>query len=413
VIFFSSLTYDVQVMSFSDCDNSNNNSSNNASDNAGDLILTFGIIADVQHSANVSDCVVYGRKRFYESSLDLVRKCVNEWKQYELSSMRKLTFVLQMGDLFDGFRYDGDNKSTAARANMRRVLDELHKMYDEHDFESQYARTSVASSAASASSATDDDYDGYSNNDNAACQVKLLHIWGNHELQGFTRSELRGSPLHTSQMLGQQNVSIAAAATASNYYTYELGERLRLICLDMYEFSPLGYSVGEPIYEAAVAFLEHYDKLAYECTTLHDNKDHQEAELNYLKRFKMYGGAISDQQRAWFINELAMCKQQGKKVIVCGHIPISDKIDAHVSWDAENLVSIIEKYAECVLAYISGHYHPGGHYYEPTSQVHHICVKSVLESEPNMCAPSMIVNVYERKIVIEQNYHFKRLEIVY
>ena len=61
------------------------------------LLLSFGIIADVQY-ADEDDAYNFAKtsKRFYRSTLDKLEKAVEEWNNTDIS------FVLQVGDLIDG-----------------------------------------------------------------------------------------------------------------------------------------------------------------------------------------------------------------------------------------------------------------------------------------------------------------------
>lgn len=174
--------------------------------------IVFGVLADVQY-ADVDDVLQYGRMRFYRNSLKLLRKTLHNWKQYESENNTKLKFILQLGDLIDGFRAKQINKTDEC---LNQVLNEFKTAQIDFD--------------------------------------NLLHIWGNHELFAYKRTQLSESILNTSKNLNQ-NLS------NSNYYFYDINERIRLICLDQYEISILGLEETDKIYIEALNTINKFTKL--------------------------------------------------------------------------------------------------------------------------------------------------------
>ncbi|KAI4803373.1 hypothetical protein KUCAC02_006922 [Chaenocephalus aceratus] len=63
-------------------------------------LFTFGVIADIQY-ADLEDGFNYSRtrKRFYRSSLQLLKNAQRSWAE---SAVRP-EFILQLGDIIDGF----------------------------------------------------------------------------------------------------------------------------------------------------------------------------------------------------------------------------------------------------------------------------------------------------------------------
>jgi manganese-dependent ADP-ribose/CDP-alcohol diphosphatase len=136
----------------------------------------------------------------------LLREAIDAWKMLEQKENIKISFILQLGDLIDG-KCKGINES---EASMYRVL-------------------------------------------NFFKEFKLLNVWGNHEFYNFTRSYLINSQLNTAKILSQNLNSNA------NYYSIEVTNKLKLICLDLYEFSILGYEKQDKVYEEAMFHLKKYN----------------------------------------------------------------------------------------------------------------------------------------------------------
>jgi hypothetical protein len=98
-------------------------------------LLTFGIIADVQYG-DINDEIVYGRMRYYRDSFKSVRRIIRDWQVYEQSPQNtKVEFIVQLGDLIEGFRVKG---KTEKKLNIVKVLSELERLYPEHDFAREY-----------------------------------------------------------------------------------------------------------------------------------------------------------------------------------------------------------------------------------------------------------------------------------
>ncbi|MCI0499681.1 MAG: metallophosphoesterase [Planctomycetales bacterium] len=92
---------------------------------------------------------------------------------------------------------------------------------------------------------------------------------------------------------------------------------------------------------------------------------------------KEYNGGFSDLQLAWLDVELADAEAQGRPVIVFGHLPLMPLDDAHIAWNAEQAVAILEKY-DCVKAYFCGHRHGGG--YTLHNGIHYVTIEAMVDA---------------------------------
>ena len=182
-------------------------------------LVTFAILTDIQY-ADIDDGMSYDetRKRYYRNSLNLVREAISNWKQHEIDNQCKFKFLLQLGDIIDlqaKLRNETDT-------SLDRVMTELNKLFP-------YNQSPVN-------------------------EVKLLHIWGNHEMYNYQRDVLSTGILNTSLALNQNYLS------NTNCYTYDVTNKLRLICLDFYRFSILGYDETHPDYKEALALIQTHNK---------------------------------------------------------------------------------------------------------------------------------------------------------
>lgn len=239
-------------------------------------LVSFGVLTDIQY-ADVEDGKSYDgkRNRYYRNSLNLVKEAVSNWKSYEISNQTKLKFIIQLGDFVDA-KAKAINDSIPS---MHRIIRELNNLFE-----------------------------GEPND--TINRPKLLHIWGNHEMYNFKRVDLVNLELNTSKFLNNQE----SIERKSNFYTYEITEKLSLICLDYYEFSAIGYDEDDETYKQALAYLMTHNK----------NQDLNSVEglRGHAQRFSKFNGSLSEYQLNWLKRQLNYCKDNNKKVIICGHIPI-------------------------------------------------------------------------------------------
>jgi manganese-dependent ADP-ribose/CDP-alcohol diphosphatase len=290
----------------------------------------FGVLSDIQY-ADVENNSYHGlnRKRYYRNSLTLLSNAITEWQNSAQKVNQKLHFVLQLGDIIDSNSNDTDSEKAA--------LTVLEKYIS--SFKSSHGI------------------------------VPLLHIWGNHEMYCFKRSHLVNTLLNTSKHL-EQNLNSNA-----NYYSYEVTHDVVLICLDFYCFSVIGYSSDDPVCKQALMYLKKFNP-----NTRLNSSSGLSAEH---AKFVSYNGALGERQTQWFDKTLNEYSLANKKVIVCGHVPVHREasIDKAVAWDSDKVLDTMHKYKNTVVAYLAGHYHPGGYHLDRFG-IHHVTFKAILETKP-------------------------------
>ncbi|RNA22070.1 manganese-dependent ADP-ribose CDP-alcohol diphosphatase [Brachionus plicatilis] len=320
-------------------------------------IALFGIITDIQY-ANVDDGQSYDKKRvrYYRNSLNLVREAVNNWKEIEKKFSKDFKFVIQLGDLIDAKSLAINDSNSA----IERVTIELNKLFsgnkeihlpifDEKNF------------------------------------PKILNLWGNHEMYNFKRQDLLKMDLNSAKLLNQ--------SSSANYFFYDITDKLRLIGLDFYEYSCLGYDSDDEIYKQAHQFL----------TTHNKNEDLNSVDglRGHAMRFSLFNGGLSQIQLEWLKNQLESCKSLNKKAIVSGHIPIHPQACdiMCLAWNNKEVLELLWSFDRTVIAYFAGHDHKGG-YFRDKYNIHHVTLSAVLETPPNSNAYAT-VKVYDNKISVE------------
>lgn len=176
-------------------------------------LFTFGVVADVQY-ADLDDGYNYSqtRKRYYRTSLQLLRNAVESWSQSKTTGV-KPEFVLQLGDIIDGFNKDRGDSERALDA----VLREL-----------------------------------------SSGPAEVHHVWGNHEFYNFSRSELLRSRLNTALHTDR---SLSGVPDRPDIYAYHFSPfpGFRFVVLDAYDVSLLGVEETSERYLNALSLIKQHN----------------------------------------------------------------------------------------------------------------------------------------------------------
>lgn len=204
--------------------------------------------------------------------------------------------------------------------------------------------------------------------------VKLL---GNHELYNFGRPQLV-SLLRES--LSQQEMSHHPHHDEKHlYYSFSPAKGIKMIALDCFEVSVIGYpDTNDENYATAAAIL--YEKHGHMDDELWDG----EGSLESLdRRFQAQNGGISDKQLAWLERELADSDAKKEKVIVFGHVCLlPDSCDPTcLLWNYDQVISCFSRHPS-VVAYLSGHAHSAGHGVDANG-IHYLVFHGIIESSPD------------------------------
>jgi manganese-dependent ADP-ribose/CDP-alcohol diphosphatase len=310
-------------------------------------IVSFGLISDVQY-ADHGNSLNYrkDRIRYYRNSINLVKEAVSVWHKNIIEDNFK--FIIQLGDLIDG-------KCANYKTNaLNLLLKELKSDFNEiiPDF-------------------------------------RMFHVWGNHEFHNFKRYELVNTELNSARLWNNE------VSSNANYYTVEVTNEIKLIVLDFYEFSTLGYDEDNEIFKQAMELLKKYNPI-------HKDLYNNEGLEGNDKRFIRINGGLHRKQLSWLKNELEILQNQNKKAIICGHQPIHPNatlIPGCLAWNYQEILDLINSFDKIVLLYFAGHDHYG-HFHYSTNNILHITFDAILETKPDSNA-FVTVKVFKDKIKIE------------
>ena len=216
-------------------------------------IVSFGLITDI-HYADLEDRWNYSRTflRRYRNSLKLVHEACQHW----LNEKHSLAFVVQLGDLIDGFCTS--NNST--ENDLRTILKEFEKL------------------------------------------PRVYHLWGNHEFYNLTRNQLLASPLCS---FDTKEIS------PSHYGTIDICPNLRIIALDTYDLSLLGIDENTERYDQAMSTLRKYNQ--------NENVNDRTGLDGYQQRFIQLNGGLTQKQLTWLRDQLLHARNHHDKVLVFGN----------------------------------------------------------------------------------------------
>eukprot|EP01025_Chloroclados_australasicus_P008068 TRINITY_DN12782_c0_g1_i1.p1 TRINITY_DN12782_c0_g1~~TRINITY_DN12782_c0_g1_i1.p1 ORF type:complete len:327 (+),score=35.68 TRINITY_DN12782_c0_g1_i1:52-1032(+) len=270
----------------------------------------IGLISDVQY-ADIEDGFSYaGVPRYYRHSLKALGKAMQSWNENQVQ------VGINLGDIIDGKSLDVDSN-----AALNDVLSQFSKF-----------------------------------------EGKVYHVIGNHCLYNFDRNSLH------------QRLSIEGARKDQSYYSVELGDVWRLIVVDGYDISTIGWAEDHPHTKQANEILDKYNP--------NENKCDVEGLQGKDRRFVAFGGGIGPEQLQWLQQQLQLAKRLQQKVIVLGHIPFVHypHIPTCSLWNYEEVLEVLQE-TDVVVATFAGHVHNNALQID-SKGIHHIALASVLETKP-------------------------------
>lgn len=161
-------------------------------------LFSFGVIADVQY-ADRDDALNYPRTvvRHYRNARTLTRHAYEHWSSlpprdslmwHSASNWPRPEFVLQLGDLIDGWN-SRQTRTKSSQSDANRSSESV----------SERAVSSLASHFSTLPAPT-------------------FHVWGNHELYCFTRSQLLSHPVLGSSV---RSLGFPSVQNATEYSTLQ------------------------------------------------------------------------------------------------------------------------------------------------------------------------------------------------
>uniref|UniRef100_A0A7N0TP38 Manganese-dependent ADP-ribose/CDP-alcohol diphosphatase n=1 Tax=Kalanchoe fedtschenkoi TaxID=63787 RepID=A0A7N0TP38_KALFE len=295
--------------------------------NAKRPVFSFGVISDVQYADIPDGRSFLGVPRYYRHSILVLQRAVRKWNEHQ-----SLKFVINFGDIVDGFC----PKDQSFKA-VKKVVDEFEK------------------------------FDG-----------PTYHMIGNHCLYNLSRDKL----------LPQLKIP---GSDGCAYYDFSPSPGYRIVVLDGYDISAIGWPEDHPNSQQALRVLQEKNP--------NSDKNSPEGLVGPDRRFLMFNGAVGTQQLEWLDCILQDATKLNQKVLVCCHIPLDPGSSscAALLWNYDEVMSVIHKY-NCVKICLAGHAHKGGHSVD-SHGIHHRTFEAALECPPGTDAYGYI-DVFDDSITL-------------
>ena len=341
---------------------------------AADPAYTFGLLTDIQHAPIPDGTSFTGNPRYYRHALEAAEHAARHFEE------EKVQVAVNLGDAIDG-------KCTNVErwGGTPRLADDSS--------EEKKSENEARSLAHVGHDAIDNVVKALSHYKSG----RFLHAYGNHELYNFPRTEL-AEKLSIPFQLEQTNELVG-------YYGHLLEEplrgsdtdmKIRFLILDSYDICLLDRcSATSGKHKAA-------HKILLENNPNYPRNVNSPENLEGVpRRFVGFGGAVDLPQLEWLEDSLRQARDSGERVIICSHQPIhpGSTFPTCLIWNYEDVLSLIRRYSDVVIASFSGHAHKGGYARDEESGVHFRCFDAMLESPPPIRTYA-IVDVFDDRMVV-------------
>lgn len=179
---------------------------------------------------------------------------------------------------------------------------------------------------------------------------KTIHTIGNHEYYNFNRDELRERLLYNIQSIEPNADNLS--------YRVKIHDKINIIHIDTYDLTSIENSRSE------------------------SHKNH----IRRDSKQKFWNGGVSKEQLIWLEKELELFQERQEMVIIIGHCCIhqdaTNEENKNMVWNHEEVLELLGKYKNTVVAYFAGHHHSGG-FCTDLFGIHHVTMKGIIEHTDN------------------------------
>lgn len=334
-------------------------SSLQSSDQSNKPIYTFGLMTDIQYAPIPNGHSYSGNPRYYKHAKVAAEHAANHFQEEAVQC------VVNLGDIVDGKCSDADL----------------------HEGNCPVGHEAIDDVLAALSSYT---------------TGQILHTYGNHELYNLPREELAKKlsiPFvneGNDELVGYYhhllNEPLQIEAECNNINSHR---GLRFIVIDSYDICLLGRC------ETSTKRKKAHETLLKHNHNYPENENSPEGLEGLSRRFVGFNGGVDTPQLEWLESSLQMARENGEQVIICSHQPVhpDSTFPTCLVWNYDDVLAIIRRYNDIIIASFSGHAHKGGYTRDEVSGVHFRTFEAVLESPENIRTYA-IVDLHEDRIVV-------------
>jgi manganese-dependent ADP-ribose/CDP-alcohol diphosphatase len=278
-------------------------------------LFSFGVITDVQYADINDGKSFHGISRYYRNSIKLLEEAINSWNN---DHQLPLAFTIHLGDIVDGWA-----EKPRAKEGLETVIDVFNKF-----------------------------------------KGPVYHLIGNHCLYNLKRDVLH--PM----------LNIDRPPDQAAYYDFSPHPKYRLVVVDTYDISTLGFPDGHPNHEEATNILKNKNP--------NKDKNSPEGLIDHDRRFVSFNGGLSTPQLQWLKSVLEDAQKKDQHVILFSHVPLHPYAGDPLTtaWNFEEITELLTQYP-VVKMVLSGHDHDGGYWFDEQLKLHHLVFPGIIETPPH------------------------------
>lgn len=368
-------------------------------------LFTIGLFADAQYADREDHQRANepGRVKRFRAAPDRVREAMGHFTRPE--ARETMACIVNLGDLIDGVNDDDVAAPVPTRTKETPIA-----MREANDRDLRFMTAAIDEVVRGA--------------------VPVAHCLGNHDLNVESRERA------LEILYGGETSLVSGAKTPTrtlSYFSRKLPRGWRLVVLDTTELNPRWAPVGSEAQRRCEAFVEERNALSGLKESPDGKKtrppgnDPDPAEdlpcasrasprnkcLDvYRTNLKPWGGGIGDAQMEWLHATLASAAENGERVIVASHVPLSRTAarPGMAAWNCDEVSALLEA-SPAVALCVAGHDHPGryGRTLVPSAQlhsgyktfgrVHYVTLEAMLEAPADGNAFAAL-EVYDHEVIV-------------
>ncbi|KAL3792910.1 hypothetical protein ACHAW5_006817 [Stephanodiscus triporus] len=346
-------------------------------------MYTFGVLTDIQYAPIPDGRSYLGNLRYYRHAREAAGHAARHFQEEGVQC------VLNLGDIIDGKCADVERWGGAVTEGGGEEGDERRGGGD---------KKKHGGRVGAGHDAIDDVLEALSQ-----YRGRILHTYGNHELYNLSRRDLA------------DKLSIPFTVEPTNdlvgYYDHLLHEprrrrrrrrddddlwNLRFVIIDSFDICLLDRCANtSPKRRAAHEILKENNP------NYPEQENSPEGLVGLSRRFVAFNGGVDAPQLEWLERSMETARMNGERVIICSHQPIhpDSSFPTCLVWNYDEILAVVRKYSDVVIASFSGHAHKGGYVRDEVSGVHFRTFEAMLES-PSPIRTYAIVDLFSDSLVV-------------
>ena len=359
-------------------------------------MYTFGVITDIQYAPIPDGHSYAGNARYYRHAREAAGHAARHFQEEGVQC------VLNLGDIIDGKCADVERWGGIVVEEEGGEGDEEVEVEEEKEGDGVRVRTSVGHDAI------DDVLEALG----SYSAGRILHTYGNHELYNLSRRDL-GKKLSipfkleptTNELVGYYDHLLHVPRRSllnddgvddDNNDDDDDPWKLRFVVIDSFDICLLDRCAETSTKRRAA-----HEILKSNNPNYPEQENSPEGLVGLSRRFVAFNGAVDVPQLEWLEKSMENARTNGERVIICSHQPIhpDSSFPTCLVWNYDEILSIVRKYGDVIIASFSGHAHRGGYVRDEVSGVHFRTFEAMLES-PSPIRTYAIVELFSDSLVV-------------